>query len=81
MARRLSRSWPAAGEALARRAETYNRQLEAAIAAEKEGRVLIIAPDDISAMKTLTRDHATVERLYRKGYEDAAAIGPFLVRA
>ncbi len=81
MARRLRLSWPKAGEALARRAEVYNRQLDAAKEAERQGRARIIAPDDIGAMQTLTRDGAAVEALYHKGYADAGAVAAFVSKA
>ena len=45
---------------------------------EKQGTVLILAPDDIGQMKTLTKDREVMERLYRKGYEDARQISEWL---
>ena len=80
--RRLARLIPAryrgARKALASRAFLYNRQLDEAIRLEKEGKALIVAPDDISGMKTLTLDHVMLDRLYRKGLKDAEAIPAFL---
>lgn len=76
--RLLKHSYPNASRALAGRAELYNRQLEEAIRMEKQGTVLILAPDDIGQMKTLTKDREVMERLYRKGYEDARQISEWL---
>ncbi len=79
-ARVLKRRYPASARALERRAETYNRSLEEARVLEKEGRVLILAPDDISGLKTLSQDHGKLEELYRKGMKDAERIPEFLRR-
>ena len=67
-----------AGEALLRRAETYNRELDEAKAYEAEGKLLIVAPDDIGGMKTLTKDQAEIQKMYEKGKRDAQAIAAFL---
>ena len=63
------------------RAETYNRELELAIELERQGKVLIIAPDDIGKMKTLTKDLETIKALYYKGYEDGRRIMPYVRRS
>ena len=52
-------------------ADTYNSELEKALELEKDGRLLIIAPEDISNMKTLTRDRVIMNRMYREGYSKA----------
>ena len=41
---------------------------------EKQGKLLILAPDDIGKMKTLSKDRTQMEILYRKGYEDGELI-------
>ena len=64
--------------ALARRAETYNRSLEEAKALETQGRLLILAPDTIEGLKTLSQDHGRLEALYWKGQADAERIPDFL---
>lgn len=76
--RLLKREFPEAAQAMAKRAATYNAQLRKAKKYERQGKVLILAPDDIGGMKTLTKDKAMIEELYHKGYEDAAAIREFL---
>ena len=43
-----------------------------------DGKMLIVAPDDILGMKTLTKDVQKLNALYEKGYADAAAIKTFI---
>ena len=45
---------------------------------KKKGKVLIVAPDDIGKMSTLTKDPEMIEALYYKGYRDAEAIREFV---
>ncbi len=77
-ARRISRRYPKAAEALAERAVTYNAKLDLIKYYEKEGKVLIIAPDSIEGMNTLTRDKEVQNNLYLKGMADASVIGDFI---
>lgn len=78
LARLLRRRYPAAAWRLAHRGELYNKQLDLIKNYEKKGKVLIVAPADISGMKTLKKDRKTMELMYREGYEDARAIEAFL---
>lgn len=77
-ARIIGMRYPRIAEALMNRAGLYNLQLDLAKKYESEGRVLIIAPDSIGDMKTLTKDKPTIEALYAKGLVDARAIKAFL---
>ena len=77
-ARLLVPTYPRIAEALANRAGLYNLQLDIAKKYEREGKVLIVAPDDIGQMDTLTKDHEAIEGLYAKGMRDAFAIEDFL---
>lgn len=74
----LRREFPEAAEAMRKRALTYNTELWLAKQYEKQGRVLIVAPDDIGGMRTLKRDRDAIDRLYHKGYEDAVIIRDFM---
>lgn len=76
--RLIRKEFPEAARAMSRRADVYNSQLRYAKRLEQEGRLLIIAPDDIGDMSTLKRDREAIERLYYKGYHDAEAITGFL---
>lgn len=76
--RLIKRKYPNAAAALALRAETYNKELDMAIELEKEGKVLILAPSDISGMKTLTKDKDKIMTMYKMGKKDACAIKDFM---
>lgn len=77
-ARLLAGKYPRVAEALANRAGLYNLQLDLAKKHERDGKALIVAPDSIGNMKTLTKDRAAIEGLYAKGLRDAFAIEAFL---
>ena len=74
----LSLTYPASAECLSNRADTYNNQLAEIMQLEEEGKVLIVAPDDISGLQTLTRNIDQLKGLYRKGLVAAQAIPDFL---
>ena len=71
-------NYPAVKRALIQRAETYNRELDDVKNLERQGKALIIAPDSIGRMKTLSSDKNAVRRLYEKGWKDAEKIPSFL---
>lgn len=70
--------YPGAAKALSIRGDLYNFCLDKAKEQEQEGKVLIVAPDDIGHMKTLTRKKEDLDMLYWKGVEDALKVIPFL---
>ena len=49
-----------------KRAENYNRKVTLAKELEKQGKLLLIAPDDTCGIDTLTRDKKAMERFYEK---------------
>ncbi len=77
-ARVLSRHWPVAGERLLNRYRIYNDEVALAKRYEEDGTVLILAPDDLCGLNTLSKSYEGLERMYRKGYAAAEAIAPFL---
>ena len=77
-ARILERSHPAAAEKLRMRYKTYNDELELAKRYEAEGKVLILAPEDLYGLNTLKKNFEGLEMMYRKGYAAAEAIPAFL---
>lgn len=79
MARLLRRKYERAADSFLLRYKKYNNGVALARKYAKEGKALIVAPDDCCGMETLTRDRRRMEQMYRKGYEDAKAIEPFLV--
>ncbi len=72
----IKHKYPKSAEALKNRYITYNAQVEKAKEYEKEGKVLILAPDSIEGMSTLKRDPEAIEKLYKKGYENAKELLP-----
>ncbi|WP_236022720.1 patatin-like phospholipase family protein [Bifidobacterium phasiani] len=74
----LRRSYPAAAERLLNRYRTYNDEVALAKEYEKDGRALILAPDDLCGLSTLTKTYEGLERMYRKGYAAAGAIADYL---
>ena len=78
LAKLLSRSYPEAGRALLERYRVYNEGVAHALELERQGRVLVIAPDDVCGLSTLTKDREKLQRMYDKGRRDAEAIEGFL---
>lgn len=74
----LHHSYPISAHNLHLRAKRYNDAVEYAKQLEKEGRLLIVAPDDISGVDTTKRSKEALLRLYCKGYADGGAILPFV---
>lgn len=77
-ARILRRTYPAAAECLLNRYQTYNDEVALAKEYAADGRVLILAPDDLCGLTTLTKSFEGIERMYRKGYAEAERIESFL---
>ena len=74
----LLRDWPAAYAALVGRSARYNRQVEAVLAMEAQGKALLVAPTDISGMSTLKKDRDAIELLYHMGYVQGPKILQFI---
>ena len=77
---RLAKKFPAAAEGLKLRAERYNEGVDYAAELEKEGRLIIIAPDDTCGVNTLTREKDNLVKLYEKGLSDGDKIISFLAK-
>ncbi len=77
-ARLLRKTYPKAAKRLAHRAETYNRELRYCHELEKEGKVLIVSPDSIKGLNTLTKDKEKLIKLYLKGYHNGGEIKAFV---
>lgn len=58
--------------------ERYNADVDALIELEKQGKVFIVAPEELSEIKTLTRDKELFEKMYQAGYKDGKKIEDFL---
>ena len=74
----IAAEYPKAAETWVNRANVYNRCVEEIFELEKEGKVLIVAPEDIGELKTLSQDHAALEDLYMQGKKAAVAIPEFV---
>ena len=74
----LRKKYPEAAKAMHTRADHYNSVLDMAVEMEKDGKVLIVAPDSIEGMKTLKRDKDAMISLYKKGLTDAEKIRDYL---
>ena len=64
---------------LLNRADKYNRSVAIAREYAEKGRVLIVSPDNTEGVSTLTRDRQALNKLYKKGYKDGAAIKKWLM--
>ena len=78
VARIIRSQYPQAAQALQAHWKKYNDCVEALLRLEKEGRVCVLAPDDIGGLKTLSQDHEALRALYAKGCEDAKRIETYL---
>ncbi|WEV66193.1 patatin family protein [Bifidobacterium sp. ESL0764] len=74
----LKRTYPAAAERLKNRYRTYNEEMQVAEKLAAEGKVLILAPDDLCGLDTLSKTDEGLEAMYRKGLDAADAIPKFL---
>ena len=76
--RLLNSKYPEFAAALDNANNKYIDSLKLALELQYEGKMLIIAPDDIYGMKTLTKDVEKLKSLYTAGYCDAAKIKDFV---
>lgn len=74
----VKNSQPVLSKALQSSCQKYNDAVEFALEMEKQGRCLVIAPDDCCGVDTLTRNRVRLDMLYKKGYEDGSAIKSFV---
>ena len=74
----LKRTHPEAAERLLNLCQTYNDEVALAKEVEQDGRVLILAPESLYGLNTLSKSYEGLERMYRAGYAAAEAIPAFL---
>ncbi len=72
------RKFPKASALMYSMIDKYNEDLLYLQELEKQGRALIIAPDDCCGVTTLKHKKENIEALYKKGYEDAKRIKAFI---
>ncbi len=74
----IRKKYPLAAAQLEQRAARYNEGIALAKQFEKQGKLLIVAPDDTCGMDTLTRNPEAMKRFYEKGLQDGGNIVPFV---
>lgn len=72
------KDYPLAAEGLRSRADRYNQVVHQAQELAKEGKVMIVAPDDTCGIDTLARSPEKLHRLYLKGFMDGLKIKDFI---
>ncbi len=70
--------YPNAAKRLSQRASRYNLGIAWARALERQGKLLIVAPENTEGVDTLKMDKESLERLYARGLRDGMAIRAFL---
>ena len=81
LARLMRKRYPQAARQLELRADHYNDGVALAQKYAREGKVIIISPDDTCCVDTLTKDQNALKMLYEKGYRDGGAISAFIKSA
>jgi len=74
----IEKKYPKASERLQTRASVYNHSLNEALRLEKEGKVLILSPNEMAKDHTFLKDVEQLDLLYSKGYYDARMIKQFI---
>ncbi len=74
----IRKKYPAAAEKLCKRAQRYNESVALAQEYARQGKVLIIAPDDTCGVDTLKKDKNSLQSLYDKGYLDGKKITDYI---
>lgn len=74
----IRKKHPQISECLKVRHKIYNDSVEKLIKLEKQGKCLIISPDDCCKVNTLTTEKQHLDLLYKKGYENAERIIDYL---
>ncbi|MEQ2397353.1 DUF6363 domain-containing protein [Bifidobacterium sp. CLA-AA-H311] len=73
-----ARKCPQYARRVKKTAASENDEVVLAKEYEKDGRVLILAPESLYGLSTLSKSFEGLERMYRAGYAAAEAIPSFL---
>lgn len=76
----IHKKYPLAAEKLCQRALHYNESVAKAQEYAKQGKVLIVSPDDTCGVSTLSRERTALQRLYEKGYRDGQKIKDYFTK-
>ena len=77
LAKRIQKKYPKAAEQLTLRAQHYNESVAIAQEYARQGKLVIISPDDTCGVDTLHKDRESLQKLYEKGYHDGRKIKEF----
>lgn len=78
LAAHIQKKYPTAADKLRQRAAKYNEDVALAKDYARQGKLLIVAPDDTCGVHTLCREAQAMDKLYKKGFQDAEKIHAFL---
>jgi len=78
LASRICKEYPHAANELEGRAMKYNTSVNLAKHYVKQGKALIVSPDDTCGVSTLSRKTTSLKNLYQKGYKDGIVISTFV---
>lgn len=78
VAKLLKGKYPELSKKLADKSISYKNGVDIALEMEKQGKCIIIAPDDCCGVSTLTKEKDKLHALYEKGYNDGARIKEFV---
>lgn len=78
VARLIEKRFPHAARRIRTRSQRYNEGVADALRLQEEGRAIVVAPDSIDGLSTLTRDRAKLQTLYEKGVTDAKRVLDFI---
>ncbi|MCH5162888.1 MAG: patatin family protein [Clostridiales bacterium] len=78
LAKRIRKKYPKSAEQLCLRAQHYNEGVAIAREYAKQGKLIIVSPDDTCGVDTLHKDREALKKLYEKGYADGSKIKEFL---
>ena len=79
IAKLIQRKYPKSAEMLRLRAEHYNAGVALAQEYAKQGKLLIVSPDDTCGVDTLHKDKESLDKLYNKGLQDGQKVKDFLI--
>lgn len=74
----IRKKYPISAEKLRNRAKQWNEGVALAQEYAKQGKLLIVAPDDTNGVDTLSKNKENIKSLYEKGYNDGIKIKEFL---
>ena len=77
----IRKKYPASAELLSHRNQLYRDQLARMKSYQEDGRVLVIAPETIYEMGTLTKDKERLQKMYDDAWKQAETIPDFISRS